>query len=113
MKGHTEGYCRFVKWDFADCEATILMGLPAPDSSESLFGTWTAFRCEVDAREFVRRWNAHAKLVAALKEAEAMLLVAMERDLVFDEKTQRKIVANHPGMKLIRDALAESQGDAA
>jgi hypothetical protein len=46
------------------------------------------------------------ELVAALKEAEQLLSVAMERDLDFGRKVTAEIIAGHPGMVKIRAALA-------
>lgn len=48
------------------------------------------------------------ELVAALKEAEAMLKVAMRADLNFPTAERNEIIANHPGIKQIRAALAKA-----
>lgn len=49
-------------------------------------------------------------LLAALRRAEDMLLVAMHNGLNFDKKTREEIIANHPGMKQIRAAIAKATG---
>lgn len=71
MSGVTQGYCRIVRWNARTGEADLRMGLPREDSpdDEFTFAAWTPFRCEADAREFVRRWNCHAELLAACEAA--------------------------------------------
>ena len=67
---------------------------------------------DADAEEQVtfleRAAVCHTHLFAALVTAEALLLVAMREDLVFDKKTRDEIIAAHPGMKMIRDALVKA-----
>lgn len=66
--------------------------------------------CVANAALIVKAANLHNELVAALTDAEQMLLVAMREDLVFGERVQNKIIAEHPGMKAIREALAQAKG---
>lgn len=111
---HTPGFVRVAKWYERGHQALVLTGLPEPDagdveSGDFVFGGWMSFRSEADAREFARRWNCHEELRAALKEAESMLLVAMGNDLVFEKATREEIIAGHPGMQLIRAAIAKAE----
>lgn len=65
---------------------------------------------EADAN--ARLIAAAPDLLAALQEAEAMLLVAMRRDLEFDRDTQTTIIDGHSGMVKIRAAIAKAKGGA-
>jgi hypothetical protein len=65
---HTPGYVKMRKWD-ADGEALICFGMPDPDGLPNTWraANWMPFPSEADAREFVRRWNAHEALLAACR----------------------------------------------
>lgn len=66
-------------------------------------------RAEVDANGYLLA--AAPDLLEALQEAEAMLLVAMRRDLEFDRDTQTTIIDGHAGMVKIRAAIAKAKGE--
>lgn len=66
---HTPGYCRIERWREEDMQADLRMGMSSPDADDWRYAGWTDFRSEVDAREFVKRWNCHEQLLAACKEA--------------------------------------------
>ena len=66
-------------------------------------------RAEVDANGYLLA--AAPDLLAALQEAEAMLLVAMRGALEFDRDTQTTIIDGHSGMVKIRAAIAKATGE--
>jgi hypothetical protein len=108
---HTPGFVWFRRWDPSRGAARIFFGLPEEFTGERAppkwrFAGWFDFANAADAEEFVKRWNCHERLLAALKEAEEMLLVAMHNDLGFKRKTREEIIATHPGMMKIRAAIA-------
>lgn len=62
---HTPGFARVEKWHASI--AHIRSGMSTPDGNDWTYSGWQGFRSEADAREFVRRWNAHEQLYAACK----------------------------------------------
>lgn len=61
-----------------------------------------------DAEFIVRACNSHYDLLAALIEAEKMLVTAMREDLDFGPRITEKVIAGHEGMKQIRAAIAKA-----
>jgi len=92
MSGPTEGYCRIGKWKPDTREAQLLAGLSAPDADDWTYGAWTTFRDETDAREFVKRWNAHEDLVAALTNLVAAI-DGSRSDVAFAVGVAKRVLA--------------------